>query len=254
MVGLCLQASVYAEAEWTDLFNGKNLDGWTVYVGGEKFANENSLKRDDIFNVMNGVIHVYPNAKDGSPQLKANLIHKNVYSRYQLQVEYRWLKNRFKPRADANRDAGILFHIHIGQKAVWPSSVEMQMGDGKPGEKYVTGDLWVLGKTLADTENDGRFYKKGAPTLQRGDASKGRSSLTPVHAEKPNGEWNVADIMIDGNEKAVFYLNDTLVNVVSNMRKRDGNGQWVPLEKGQISLQAEWAELEYRRVRVRPLP
>ena len=37
------------------------------------------------------------------------------------------------------------------------------------------------------------------------------------------------------------------------MRYREADGEWQPLAFGQISLQAEWAELQYRTVRIKPL-
>ena len=56
-----------------------------------------------------------------------------------------------------------------------------------------------------------------------------------------------------GAERAEYYLNGKLVSEVTDMRFLDADGEWQPLSFGQISLQAEWAELQYRTIRIKPL-
>jgi len=58
-------------------------------------------------------------------------------------------------------------------------------------------------------------------------------------------------LYIYGSESAHFYLNGKSVNKVYDMETLCLDGQW---EEGGITLQAEWAELEYRAVRVKKLP
>nr|WP_319512272.1 DUF1080 domain-containing protein [uncultured Draconibacterium sp.] len=245
------------EEKWTTLFNGKDLKGWTAYNGwtaGDR-GSENAIKGEEIFKVNNGVIHVYNGAEPGSNQSNANLVSEQSFSIFHLQVEYRWLKNKFQPRTEANRDAGILFHIHTNPKNVWPASIEMQLGDGKSGDKYVTGDIFVIHNSRAEIPVENEKYKPGAPLSLRGmlDDGKVGRGMTSVYAEKELGEWNLAEIIVHGSDKAEYYLNGKLINEVNNMKFEDKNGVWKPLDSGQISLQAEWAELEYRNIRVKKL-
>ncbi|MGY8717177.1 MAG: family 16 glycoside hydrolase, partial [Verrucomicrobiia bacterium] len=103
-------------------------------------------------------------------QYNANLRTKNSYSSFRLQVEYRWLDNRFQPRHGAVRDAGILFHIHTDPDSVWPPSVEMQLGGGEPGAPYVSGDIWIIGNTRAKSpaamEGTAYYYKPEGPIVE----------------------------------------------------------------------------------------
>jgi hypothetical protein len=79
------------------------------------------------------------------------------------------------------------------------------------------------------------------------------ASYTTVAATKPHGEWNLAELIVHGAERAEYFLNGKRVNEVGDMRYLDADGEWKPLSSGHISLQAEWAELEYRLVRIREL-
>ncbi len=89
--------------------------------------------------------------------------------------------------------------------------------------------------------------------VTRGDGAEGGRTAVTEHAEKALGEWNLAEVVVHGSEKAEFYLNGKLLNVVHNMKFKNAEGEWKPLEKGHISVQGEWAELEYRMIRVKAL-
>lgn len=236
---------------WTNLFNGRDLEGWHASLGKE--GDGKSQKADEIFTVRDGVIHVYQGAEAGSRQFNANLRHESTWSRFHLQVEYRWLERKFAPRAEDKRDAGILFHIHTEPEKVWPPSLEMQMGDGKPGDAYVTGDLFIIGNNRADCPSPEGKYTPGGEVKTRGPGAAGTRVAVTEYAEKPHGEWNLAEVIVHGSEKAEFILNGKTLNVIQNMKFQDAGGEWKPLSKGQISIQAEWAELEYRTVRVKEI-
>ncbi len=236
---------------WTNLFNGKDLQGWHANLGKE--GDGKSQKPEEIFTVRDGVIHIYQGAEAGTRQFNANLYHESTWSSFHLQVEYRWLEKKFVPRTEDKRDAGILFHIHTEPDKVWPPSLEMQIGDGKPGDAYVTGDLFIIGTTRADCSSPDGKYTPGGKTITRGPGAAGGRVAVTEHAEKPQGEWNLAEVIVHGSNKAEFILNGKTLNVIRNMKYRDADGEWKPLEKGHISIQAEWAELEYRTVRVKEI-
>jgi len=236
--------------QWVDLFNGENLDGWIARRG--KRGDDTSQTIEEIFRVRDGVIQVYAGAAQDSSQFNGNLYTEKSFSHFHLQVEYRWKENRFRPRHRAVRDAGILFHIHSQPDEVWPPSVEMQLGGGEPGDPYVTGDLWVIGNTRTKAPSIDGSYHPGAPLVEFGMGEEfAPVNLTSVAATKSHGEWNLAEIIVRGSESAEFILNGKLVGTVSDMRYQDESGQWQPLGSGPISIQAEWAELEYRSIRIR---
>jgi len=212
---------------WVPLFNGVNLDGWVV-----------NGTTQPLYAVENGEIHVYPTQQDQSNQPQANLRSlTSLGGKYTLHVEYKWGQARFGGRSQVDRDAGILFHITgTDVNKVWPDSLEHQLGESQLGGEYVAGDLWVLGgPTRAQTRSaNGQLQSFG----------NGTKSAARIHADRPRGEWNTVEIIIDGAAEAIYMVNDVEVNRVFNMTY---NGQ--PLSEGFVSVQAEFAELFYREIR-----
>ena len=164
---------------------------------------------------------------------------------------------RFAPRADWDRDAGLLFHVHGDLTRVWPLSLEMQIGES-PGDKpegkgnkgrFHSGDLFVLGKNLSvTTTRTGRWWDPS------GQEKTGRSGPTKLGVEKPMGEWNEMEIQVHGSEKAVFIFNGQKVYEITDFTQKDKDGKKTPLSKGRIGFQAEWAEIMYRNIRIKELP
>ncbi|NJM39111.1 MAG: DUF1080 domain-containing protein [Akkermansiaceae bacterium] len=76
---------------------------------------------------------------------------------------------------------------------------------------------------------------------------------TKLGTEKPMGEWNEMEIRVEGAKKATFIFNGEVVFEIFNMQQKIGN-DFVPLDKGRIGLQAEWAEVLYRNIRIKELP
>ena len=240
-----------AEEGFVPIFNGKNLDGWHSMAektteGSGKFMVDTEEK----------AIRPYAGMEAGSKQGIDCLHTEKEYSHFILKLEYKWLDKRFKPRLKEDRDAGILYHVHGDLEKIWPRSVEMQMGESdaeKTKGRYTTGDLWVVGKDIQamNSRKDG-FYTPGAEPVPVGKNADFDKSYVTVQNEKPHGEWNEITLTVRGGEEAIFELNGKVVNRIGQMTlERDGKR--VPLEKGRIALQAEFAELMYRNIRIKEL-
>jgi hypothetical protein len=216
-----------AQDGWVPLFDGVNLDGWITHGTNQT-----------VFIVENGEIHVYPTQQDQSDQPEANLRNLTLLSgKYTLHVEYKWGAARFGDRSQADRDAGILFHITGDVTRVWPDSIECQIGNSQLGGPYVSGDVWVLGNpTFAQLRNQNGQLRTAGGGYGMGTAG--------ARAENPLGEWNTIEITVDGAAEAIYTVNGVEVNRVFNMT-HDGQ----PLSEGFISVQAEFAELFYRDIR-----
>jgi len=248
---LILTTAHAGEEGFVPLFDGKTLTGWTAARSKGDGNGAFSV------NEKEKAIHTYAGREAGSKQNNDCLVTDGEYSHYILKLEYKWLENRFAPRTDWDRDAGLLFHIHGNLKKVWPLSLEMQIGESpadKPhvkGQKgrYHTGDLFVLGNRLRAT-----VTKTGAYYDPNGEPFTGRHVQTPLGTEKPKGEWNEMEIQVHGGEKAVFILNGKKVLELTDITQKNADGRYIPLEKGHIGLQAEWAELMYRNIRIKELP
>ncbi len=247
---LCVAPTFADEDGFVSLFNGKNLEGWTsAHSKGEKDWGPFSV------NEKEQAIHVYATAKDNEKTSSDCLNTNKDYSHFILKLEYKWLDRRFKPRQTHDRDAGLLFHVHGNLKKVWPLSLEMQIGESKGDKKhgkgdkgrFHTGDLFVLGGHLrTKTPRDGREYSAD------GARKKGRSVPTSLGVEKPKGEWNEMELRVQGSEKATFILNGDVVLETFDFTQ-EKSGEEKPLNKGRIGLQAEWAELMYRKIRIKEL-
>jgi len=247
-----LTSSLLGELEkgFVPLFDGKTLHGWTsARSTGEGDTGAFSVNQEE------QAIHVYAGREAGSKQTTDCLNTDREFSHFILKLEYKWLEKRFAPRTDWERDAGLLFHVHGNLKRVWPLCLEMQIGES-PGDKpnakgsagrFHTGDLFVLGKHLfTETPRQGSMYDAKAKR------QIGKSTLTPLGVEKHG--WNEMEIQVHGSEKATFILNGQVVLETYNFTQQDQDGKTIPLAKGRIGLQAEWAELLYRNIRIKELP
>ena len=249
---LCFSALHGEEEGFVPLFDGKTLNGWSsARSTGDGDTGAFSVNEEE------QAIHVYANRKPNSRQKTDVLNTDTEFSHYILKLEYKWLENRFAPRTNWDRDAGLLFHVHGNLKKIWPHCLEMQIGES-PGDKpdgkksagrFHTGDLFVLGKHLTtDTQAEGLFYNENAEKVT------GTSVRTRYGVEKPKGEWNEIEIRVHGSEKATFILNGKEVLETFNFAQTDKEGNVTPLDKGHIGFQAEWAELLYRNIRIKELP
>ena len=163
---------VAAAGKVQQLFNGKDLSGWT-------FDNISpNVAPDTIWSIKDGMIV----CKGRPPGV---IRTAKSYRNYELTVEWRWAPGS-KPE-----NSGILVHASKPRETyVWPKSIEVQL------EHQNAGDFWMIGETLLvpGAQPEGRRWIK-----------KGKSH------EKPVGEWNVARITCSGNTIKVF-INDVLVN------------------------------------------
>src|SRR5690348_1078954 len=101
---LC-QAAFAADdpAAWKPLFNGKNLNGWTVAYASKVPAG--AAAPTTLFKVEDGAIHVYPGQTAGTEQPNAYLLSDKEYKDYRITLEYKWGEKKFEPRVKLLRDA-----------------------------------------------------------------------------------------------------------------------------------------------------
>lgn len=240
------------EEGFVSLFDGKSLAGWQAAIA-EKEGETGAFS----INEAEKAIHVCANQQADSKQSSDCLVSDKEFSHFILKLEYQWLEKRFAPRTKWDRDAGLLFHVHGDLKKVWPHCIEMQIGES-PAEKehgkgeegrFHSGDLFVLGPgVLTDTPQAEKFY------VAEAEKKSGKHVMASKGREKPHGEWNEMEIQVHGHEKAVFILNGEVVLETFNFVHQNEEGEAVTLAKGRIGLQAEWAELLYRNIRIKELP
>jgi hypothetical protein len=140
---------------------------------------------------------------------------KEKYANYVLRLQW-----RFNP-VKGPGNSGVLLRM-VGEDKVWPRSVEAQLYSGN------AGDFW----------NIDEFPMKTDPGRTRG-----RNTKKTHAAERPVGEWNEYEIIVNRGD-VVLSVNGEEVN-------RAWDVEEVP---GFIALQSEGAEIQFRSIRLVPLP
>lgn len=210
----------FAQADETKsirLFNGKDIDGWHVDVPDRD-------KKPDIpetFIVREGLL-----VSLGDP--KGHLITDATYENYRLEVEYRFAA---KPG-----NCGVLVHASKPRALykMFPKSIEVQMNSGH------AGDFWCI---VEDITVPNMVERRGPKKNWGVTEGKGRRilNLTDDSEQKP-GEWN--NMVIEClKEEVKVWVNGDLVN----------HGSKCTATKGQIALQAEGSEVEFRKLELTPI-
>lgn len=199
------------------LFNGKDLTGWHVDV--PKMDKDPNAKSP--FIVRDGLL-----VSLGTPN--GHLITDAVYQDYRLEAQYRF--------AGKPGNCGVLVHASTPRAlyGMFPKSIEVQM------HHQNAGDFWCIAEdiTVPDMEKRRGPKEKWGVT---GDKARRILNLTDG-SEKPVGEWNTMVIECLGNAIKV-WVNGDLVN----------HGYDCTAAKGQIAIQAEGSEVEFRKLQLTPI-
>jgi hypothetical protein len=267
LIGACFFAATQCSAaapeltsEWTQLLRGDTFDGWYVVTAGQEKPGD----PNHIFTVKDGVVHAYADATAGEKAAFAGLFTEKEYSRYHLQLEFKWGTKKFVPRMDAPRDAGILFHITQPYR-VWPQSVECQIQEGDVGDIFAV--YCAVATTIDPKTKDAidPVSKLNSPVFM--EAKAGGVSITQSAEGSQWGVgrvrrsqdceregWNTVDVIVDGDH-AAYLVNGKLNNRCCKMLYPDpkDSKRMIPLTQGRILLQAEWAEIFYRNIQIKDL-
>ena len=195
-----------------NLFNGRDLKGWHMDVP----ALDKDPGGSKPFIVRNGML-----VSLGNPG--GHLITDKEYSNYKLEVEYRF--------AGQAGNCGVLVHASKPRRlyGMFPQSLEVQMQSGD------AGDFWCIGE---DIEVPNMLERRGPQDRWGVDGDKLRriKNLTDG-SENKLGDWNRMVVECKKDEVRV-WVNGDLVN----------HGRKCTASKGQIALQAEGVEVEFRKV------
>lgn len=205
------------ESASQSLFNGHDLTGWHVDV--PKMDNDTSVKSP--FIVRDGML-----VSLGTPG--GHLITDDIYKNYRLEVQYRF--------AGVPGNCGVLVHASTPRALyeMFPKSIEVQMMHEN------AGDFWCIVQDIKVPDMEKRRGPKEEWGITEG---KGRRILNLTDgSENPVGEWNTMVIECQGSSVKV-WVNDVLVN----------HGTECTASEGNIALQAEGSEVEFRKVEMTKL-
>lgn len=231
--------------EWIQLFNGKDLTGWTPKIRGYP-AGENW---GDTFRVESGVLKVaYDKYKKFEGKF-GHLFYNTEYSNYVLRIEYRFVGEQVAGGPPwALRNSGVMIH---GQKpstmAVdqnFPVSIEVQFLGGNGKDERTTVNLCTPGTHVV---------MNGKLVTQHCNNSKSKT----YHGD----QWVTVEVEVHGN-KLIRHLIDgqeVLSYEQPQLDDTDADGKKLlatqdrQLDHGTISLQSESHPIEFRKVELRRL-
>jgi hypothetical protein len=201
------------------LFNGKDLAGWHTDIP----AADEKKDLPPSFIVRDGML-----VSLGTPN--GHLITDKKYANYKLVVEYRF------PGKPGN--CGVLVHASTPRAlyGMFPASIEVQMNSGH------AGDFWCIQENIVVPDMEKR-RPRGKDQEWGGTEKDSRRILNLTDdSEKPLGEWNTMEIVCKGGE-VIVHVNGDLVNHGTDCTKMEG----------QLAVQAEGAEVEFRKLELTPL-
>ncbi len=218
VVVLCtLPGTLAADSKSTSLFNGQDLSGWHADV---------PIKDDQPDTAAAFVIRGGMLVSLGQP--RGHLITDESYENYRLEVEYRF--------ASKPGNCGVLVHASTPRalNMMFPKSIEVQMNH------LNAGDFWCI---VEDITVPNMVERRGPKENWGVTQGKGRRILNLTDdSEKRPGEWNNMVIECFGDNIKV-WVNGDLVN----------HGTKCTAIKGQIALQAEGSEVEFRKLDLMPI-
>jgi len=170
-----------------ELFNGKNLDGWKIYLDPKAKV---KAKPEEVFKVTEGVI-------DCTGRPNGYILTEKEYGDYVLEVEWRW------PARAGN--SGVFVHVS-GPDKIWPKGAEAQLYAGHAGDFWlVDGFKLTVDEARQDKKTPRHFYRM----------------KTDKPVEKKVGEWNKYVITCKLNTISL-RINGQVVNVGTHAEASKG--------------------------------
>src|SRR5690606_3480739 len=236
----------YTKGKSKDLFNGKDLTGWYVFLK-DRGKNNDALH---VFTVQDGVIR-------STGEEWGCITSEKEYQNYHISLAFKWAGPTYGSRSDKARDSGLLVHS-VGEdgaySGTWMNSIEVQMIEGGTGDFIVVGDgtdRFAISSPVSEgLQGRSHVFQPGGDLVT---INKGRINWWgrdpgwkdtidfrgEKDVEKPVGEWNLLECIVAGEDITVF-LNGNLVNHATNVKPN----------KGRIQIQAEGAELWVKDIKL----
>lgn len=235
---------------WQQLFNGKDLTGWTPKFKGYPLG----TNFNDTFRVENGILKVsYDKWTTKFNREFGHLFYAKPFSEYVIRIEYRFVGDQVKGGEGwALRNSGVMLHCQppetMDKDQAFPVSLEAQFLGGNGKDPRSTLNLCTPGTNVV---LDGKLHTPHCTN----------SKSKTIHGD----EWVTAEVQVtDGGRKIKHIVDGEPVMEYSEPQydPKDGDskklieaaGGNLFLSGGYISLQAESHPIEFRKVEVKVLP
>ena len=238
--GLELRAEKYRS-----IFNGKNLDGWTVKIKGHPHGK--NFK--DTFRVEDGVMKVGYAGYGKFDDRFGHIFYKEKFSHYRIRLEYRFVGDQIQGGPGwAFRNSGIMLHCQdpktMRVEQDFPVSIEVQLLGGGATGRRTTANLCTPGTNVVmDGKLQTRHCFSSKSKTYRGD------QWVKVEVEVRGGE--VIEHFVNG-ESVMRYTKAQYDPHDADAKQLIKKGQ-LELTEGYISLQSESHPVEFRKIEVQQL-
>jgi hypothetical protein len=229
---------------WIELFNGKDLTGWTPKINGYQLGDN----YNNTFRVEEGVLKVsYDNYENFTNEF-GHLFYKTPFSNYKFRLEYRFVGEQVNGgQAWATKNSGIMIHCQSPESMLvnqgFPLSLEVQLlGGVNENEPRPSGNLCTPATHVV---MDGKLITE---------------HCIPANCKTYYGEeWITAEVVvnndsithfIDGKSVISYYhptIGGQFLDTTSDeTQAKDGQH----LTGGYISLQSESHPIEFRNIEI----
>lgn len=229
------------EREWIQLFNGRDLEGWTPKIRthdlGDNFGNT--------FRVVDGNFSVRYDQYTDFDSKFGHIYYKDPFSYYLIAVEYRFVGDQAPNGPNwATRNSGIMVHSQPPETMLkdqdFPISIEVQLLGGLGSGRRTTANLCTPGTNVV---YNGQLHT---------------AHCTNSSSETYDGEqWVRAEVLVLGDSIIKHIVNGDTVLTYSKPQIGGGNVDPVdpavkqdgqPLTGGYITLQSESHPVDFRKV------
>ncbi len=229
------------EKGWIPLFNGKDLNDWTIKICGY----DAGVNYNNTFRVEEGLLKVRYDQYDTFKGEYGHLFYKHPYSHYKLRIEYRFVGEQV-PGGEgwAYRNSGVMVHGQTPESMErdqqFPTSIEVQLLGGNGTDERTTLNLCTPGTNVV---MDGELVTE---------------HCINSHSKTYHGDqWVNAEIEVYG-DSIIKHIIDGQVVLEYNQPQLDERDpsyeKLLPpdgdklLKGGTISLQAESHPVDFRKV------
>ena len=246
IVAVAMFAGLELRAEkYRSIFNGKNLDGWTVKIKGHP-AGKNFK---DTFRVEDGVMKVGYAGYGKFDDRFGHIFYKEKFSHYRIRLEYRFVGDQIQGGPGwAFRNSGIMLHCQdpksMRLEQDFPVSIEVQLLGGGATGRRTTANLCTPGTNVVmDGKLQTRHCFSSKSKTYRGD------------------QWVKVEVEVRGGEVIEHFVNGESVMRYNKAQydPRDADAKQLikkgqlALTEGYISLQSESHPVEFRKIEVQQL-
>ncbi len=226
---------------WIELFNGKDLAGWTPKFAGHPLG-ENYK---NTFRVEDGLLKVDYAEYDSFDAKFGHLYYTSPFSRYKLKVEYRFTGEQVAGGPGwAIRNSGAMLHCQdpttITLDQNFPHSIEAQFLGGNGVDDRSTANLCTPGTHV---EMNGKLITNHCIN----------SLSQTYHGE----QWVTIEMVVLGDEvihhiigqdTVLTYNKPQIGGLAEDDPYSESHPDGTPIQSGYISLQSESHPIEFRKV------